>query len=174
MAGYDHLAKAIRDIPDFPKKGILFKDITTLIKQADLFAEVIDIFTEKYREAGIDKVVGIEARGYLFASALAYRLGAGLIPVRQPGKLPAKTVRVTYQLEYGSDSVEMHRDAVASGEKVLVVDDLLATGGTAEATCTLVRGQGAQIAGVAFVVELEFLHGRRRLEGDDVFAIVKF
>ncbi|MFH1070140.1 MAG: adenine phosphoribosyltransferase [Candidatus Glassbacteria bacterium] len=174
MAGYDHLAKAIRDVPDFPKPGILFKDITTLIKRADLFAEVIDIFSAKYGRAKIDKVVGIEARGYLFASALAYRLGAGLVPVRKPGKLPAETVSVTYELEYGSDSVQMHKDALEPGERVLVVDDLLATGGTAEATCRLVEGRGAVITGVAFLVELDFLHGRRRLAGYDVFSIVNF
>jgi len=174
MAGYDHLAKAIRDVPDFPKKGILFKDITTLLKRPDLFAEVIDILTDKYREAGIDKVVGIEARGYLFASALAYRLRAGLVPVRKPGKLPAETVEVTYELEYGTDSVQMHRDAIAPGEKVLVLDDLLATGGTAEAACKLVGGQGAEIVGAAFVIELSFLAGRKRLEGIDIFSIITF
>ena len=176
MKNYEHLAAAIRDVPDFPKKGILFKDITTLISQPDLFAEVIDVFYDHYKHGSIDKVVGIEARGYLFSSALAYRLNAGLIPVRKPGKLPAETVSVTYELEYGTDSVEMHKDAVTPGERVLLIDDLLATGGTAQATCRLLTQQGAELGGVAFLVELDFLNGREKLKEleVDVFSIVHF
>jgi len=171
---YEHLAKAIRDIPDFPKKGILFKDITPLINQAQLFAEVIDIFYERYKEEKVDKVVAIEARGYLFASALAYRLKAGLVPIRKPGKLPAETVSVTYQLEYGTDSIEMHKDALLPGERVLLLDDLLATGGTAEAACKLIRAQGSDLVGAAFLVELDFLNGRQRLQDVDLFTILHF
>lgn len=174
MSDYAHLAVAIRDVPDFPKKGILFKDVTTLIKEPALFREVIDIFHDRYANMGIDKVVGIEARGYLFASALAYRLDAGLIPVRKPGKLPAEIVEQSYKLEYGTDSVQMHRDAVQEGETVLIIDDLLATGGTCAATCALVSGQGAKIEGVAFVIELDFLKGRDKLSGYDIFSIIHF
>jgi adenine phosphoribosyltransferase len=174
MSGYKHIADAIRDVPDFPRKGILFKDLTTLIKDARLFAETVDILCEKYKVLKIDKVVGIEARGYLFASALAYKLGAGLIPVRKPGKLPAATVEVSYALEYGTDSVQIHLDAITPGESVLVVDDLLATGGTAAATIELVRKCGGKIAGVAFIVELDFLNGRDKLKDVDVFSIVHF
>jgi adenine phosphoribosyltransferase len=174
MQTYGHLARAIRDVPDFPRKGILFKDITTLIGRADLFREVVDILYDRYRDSRVDKVAGIEARGYLFASALAYRLGAGLVPIRKPGKLPAETVSETYELEYGTDRIEMHRDAVARGERVLVVDDLLATGGTAAAAARLVCGQGAELVGLAFVIELDFLKGRDRLKDIDVFSIVNF
>ena len=174
MKKYEHLAAAIRDVPDFPKPGILFKDITTLIRKAGLFAEVIDIFYERYRSAGVDLVAAIEARGYLFASALAYRLGAGLVPIRKPGKLPAETVSISYALEYGTDSVEMHKDAIKPGERVVLLDDLLATGGTAAAACKLIAGQGAELIGVAFLVELDFLAGRKKLADFDVFSIVHF
>lgn len=174
MQSYEHLAAAIRDVPDFPKKGIIFKDITTLIGKPDLFAEVVDIFYEQYKNSKIDKVVGIEARGYIFAAPLAYRLNAGLVPIRKPGKLPSETVSVTYELEYGTDSVEMHKDAIAPGERVLLIDDLLATGGTAEATCKLLRQQGAELAGVGFLVELDFLSGRGKLQDLEIFSIVHF
>ena len=174
MPNYEHLAGAIRDVPDFPKKGILFKDITTLIKKADLFAEVIDIFYQRYKDESVEKVAAIEARGYLFASALAYRLKAGLIPIRKPGKLPAETVSISYALEYGTDSVQMHKDALGPGDRVLLVDDLLATGGTAQATCKLIRDQGAELIGVAFLIELDFLKGRGRLKDVDIFTIVHF
>jgi len=174
MPGYDHIEAAIRKVPDFPKKGILFIDITTVIKVPALFSEVVDIIHRQFTGRKIEKVVGIEARGYLFASALAYKLNAGLIPVRKPGKLPAETVEVSYALEYGTDCVQMHLDALSPGENVLVVDDLLATGGTAAATCELVRGQGANIAGIAFVVELDFLHGRDKLKGENIFSILHY
>ena len=174
MPSYEHLSRAIRDVPDFPKPGILFKDITTLILNPELFQEVIDIFYERYCDKGVDKVIAIEARGYLFASALAYRLGVGLVPIRKPGKLPAETVSETYELEYGTDSIEMHRDALNPGDKVLLIDDLLATGGTAEAACKLIRGRQAQIVEVAFLVELDFLGGRKRLTDVDIFSIVHY
>ena len=174
MPSYEHLSRAIRDVPDFPKPGILFKDITTLILDSELFQEVIDVFYERYRDKGVDKVIAIEARGYLFASALAYRLGAGLVPIRKPGKLPAETVSETYELEYGTDSIEMHKDALRPGDKVLLIDDLLATGGTAEAACKLIRGRQAQIVEVAFLVELDFLGGRKRLTDVDIFSIVHY
>ena len=174
MPSYEHLSRAIRDVPDFPKPGILFKDITTLIRDPELFREVIDIFYERYRDKGVDTVVGIEARGYLFASALAYRLGVGLVPIRKPGKLPAETVSETYELEYGTDSIEMHQDALSPGNKVLLLDDLLATGGTAEAACRLIRGRQAQMVGVAFLVELDFLEGRKRLSDEHIFSIVHY
>ncbi len=174
MPSYEHLSRAIRDVPDFPKPGILFKDITTLIRDPELFREVIDIFYERYRDKGVDTVVAIEARGYLFASALAYRLGVGLVPIRKPGKLPAETVSETYELEYGTDSIEMHKDALSPGDKVLLLDDLLATGGTAEAACRLIRGRQAQMLGVAFLVELDFLEGRKRLKDENIFSIVHY
>ncbi|MBN2289146.1 MAG: adenine phosphoribosyltransferase [Candidatus Glassbacteria bacterium] len=174
MPKYEHLARAIRDVPDFPKQGILFKDITTLIIKPELFREIIDIFTGQYRDKGVEKVVAIEARGYLIASALAYRLGAGIVPIRKPGKLPAETVSETYELEYGTDSIEIHRDGLSKGDRVLLVDDLLATGGTAAAACKLIRGRQARILGVAFLVELDFLEGRKRLEEVDIFSIVHF
>jgi adenine phosphoribosyltransferase len=174
MSDYEHLTRAIRDVPDFPKKGILFKDITTLIADPELYREVVDIFYDRYSSRRVDKVVGIEARGYLFASALAYQLEAGLVPVRKPGKLPAETVEVTYELEYGTDRVQMHADALKQGERVLVIDDLLATGGTAAATCELVSGQAAELVGAAFVIELDFLNGRNKLPDLDVFSIIHF
>lgn len=174
MPNYDHLARAVREVPDYPKEGILFYDITTLINNGGLFREVADIFHQRYVSAGIDKVVGIEARGFLFAPMLSYSLNAGLVPVRKPGKLPAETVEISYDLEYGTDSVQMHKDAVKPGEKVLLVDDLLATGGTAAATCKLIEGQGAILVGVAFVIELDFLNGREKLPGQDVFSILHY
>ena len=164
MADIQKLSEAVRDVPDFPKPGILFKDITTLIKNPDNYSEVIDWFVENYRNEGITCVAGIEARGYLFASAVAYRLKAGLVPIRKPGKLPADTISVSYDLEYGSDSVEVHKDAFESGSKVLLIDDLLATGGTAQASCQLIEKAGAQVASVAFVIELDFLSARRSLK----------
>ena len=171
---YEHLSQAIRDVPDFPKPGILFKDITTLIKQPELFIEVIDLFYDRFKDSRVDKILAVEARGYLFASALAYRLRAGLVPARKPGKLPAETIEASYALEYGTDRVQVHRDALEPGDRVLVVDDLLATGGTAEATCRLVRGQGSELVGAAFLIELDFLKGRDRLKGIDIFSILHY
>jgi adenine phosphoribosyltransferase len=168
------LKKLIREVPDFPKKGILFYDITTLLKDRTGFAQLIDAFAEHYLEKRIDLVLGIEARGFIFGPALAYRLNAGFVPVRKPRKLPAETAKVSYQLEYGSDSLEIHKDAIEPGQRVVIVDDLLATGGTAQACVKLAREVGGDIQGVAFVVELDFLHGRQKLSGLDVFSLLHY
>jgi adenine phosphoribosyltransferase len=170
----DHLKALIREIPDFPKPGILFYDITTLLKDQTGLRGVIDGLKEHYRDTRVDLVIGIEARGFIFAPALAYALGAGFVPVRKPKKLPAECVTVTYQLEYGSDSLQMHKDAVEPGSRVLIVDDLLATGGTAAAAARMVRGVGGEVAGLAFVVELTFLKGRGKLAGYDVFSLLQY
>lgn len=170
----DGLKKLIREVPDFPKKGILFYDITTLLKDKVGFALLIDALSEHYIGKEIDLVLGMEARGFIFGPALAYRLNAGFVPVRKPGKLPAETVKVSYQLEYGSNSLEVHKDAIGKGDRVLIVDDLLATGGTAVATVELASGLGAQIAGLAFVVELDFLRGREKLGDYDVFSLLHY
>ncbi|HLI04063.1 MAG TPA: adenine phosphoribosyltransferase, partial [Terracidiphilus sp.] len=165
----EDLKRLVRTVPDFPKPGILFYDITTLLKDKAGFAQLIDALAAHYIERKIDLVLGIEARGFIFGPALAYRLNAGFIPVRKPRKLPAQVARVTYDLEYGSDSLEIHVDAIQPGQSVVLVDDLLATGGTMEATIRLVRQFGGNIAGLAFVVELDFLKGRERFQGYDVF-----
>jgi len=164
----------IREVPDFPKPGILFYDITTLLKEPEALQSIVDDLTERYRGKGISKVVGIESRGFIFGSPLAYRLGAGFIPVRKPGKLPADIFEVRYNLEYGSTSLAIHRDAIDMGEQVLIVDDLLATGGTAAATVHLVRQLGGDIVGLAFLVELLGLKGRDRLNGWDVHAMISY
>ena len=174
MAKYEHLTESIRTVPDFPKPGIQFIDITTLIIRPRLFREVVDIFAEHYRNKNLDKVVAIEARGFLFASALAYQLKAGIVPIRKPGKLPAETVKETYELEYGTDSIEMHKDALNPGDRVLLLDDLLATGGTAAAACRLIQSRQAKIIGVAFLVELDFLNGRERLSDQELFSILHY
>ena len=170
----DQLRGRIRDVPDFPKKGITFKDITPVLADADLFRAVVERLAARYRGERISKVVGIEARGFIFAAPLAVALGAGLVIVRKPGKLPWRTVRQVYDLEYGQDSLEMHLDAVGPGERVLVVDDVLATGGTADAVGRLVTGQGAELVGFAFLLELAFLHGARRLGADKVHALLQY
>lgn len=170
----EELKKLIREVPGFPKPGILFYDITTLLKDPAGLRSVIDALCSHYRDAHVDAVVGVEARGFIFAPALAYALGAGFVPVRKPKKLPAECVRVTYDLEYGSDSLEMHRDAVTDGTRVLIVDDLLATGGTAAAVARMVTGAGGTVAGIGFVVELSFLDGRRKLAGYDVFSLIQY
>jgi adenine phosphoribosyltransferase len=168
------LASLIRDVPDFPVEGILFKDITTLIRNADAFREVIDRMTEHYADTDVDLVVAVEARGYIVGAPLAYALGAGFVPVRKPGKLPAKIVSESYTLEYGTNSLEIHEDAIKPGQWVLVVDDLLATGGSARATINLVERLGGKVVGVAFMIELGFLHGRDKLEGYDVLSLIHF
>ncbi|MCE5310036.1 MAG: adenine phosphoribosyltransferase [Acidobacteriales bacterium] len=168
------LKKLIREVPDFPKPGILFYDITTLLKDPAGFAAVIDAFKKRYAGMKVDKVVGIEARGFIFAPTLAYAIGAGFVPVRKPGKLPAETVRQEYALEYGTDKVEIHKDAITAGENILIVDDLLATGGTAAAVSKLVEKLGGKVAGLGFVVELDFLHGREKLAGYDVFSLLNY
>jgi adenine phosphoribosyltransferase len=174
MTDCDYLKKLIREIPDFPKPGILFYDITTLLKDGPGFRAVIDALKEHYQGSGVGTVIGIEARGFIFAPALAYALGAGFVPVRKPKKLPSDRVSVSYQLEYGIDSLEIHKDAIANGHSVLIVDDLLATGGTAEAVTRLVEQVGGKVAGAGFVIELSFLNGRRKLEGYDVFSLLKY
>ncbi len=170
----DHFKQLIRNVPDFPKKGILFYDITTLLKDAKALREVLDTLANRYVNQNIDLVVGIESRGFIFAPALAYQIKAGFVPVRKPGKLPAETVKATYDLEYGKDSLEIHRDAIKQGQRVLVVDDLLATGGTAAAVTQLIRQLGGEVAGLAFLVELEFLSGRKKLSGYDVFSLLQY
>lgn len=168
------LKRLIREVPDFPKPGILFYDITTLLKDPRGLKAVIDTIAANYRDRKIDTVIGVEARGFIFAPALAYHLGAGFVPVRKPKKLPWEVERCSYELEYGSDTLEIHRDAVSGGQNVLIADDLLATGGTARATAQLVEKLGGTVAGLAFVVELEFLPGRERLDGYDVFSLLKY
>ena len=170
----DILKKLIREVPDFPKKGILFYDITTLLRDKTGFARLIDLFSEHYIGKQIDLILGMEARGFIFGPALAYRLNAGFVPVRKPGKLPAATYRVEYELEYGSNALEIHRDAIERGQRVLIVDDLLATGGTAVATAKLVSSLGGEIAGMAFVVELDFLKGREKLGAYEVFSLLHY
>lgn len=168
------LKYAIRDIPDFPKKGIIFKDITTLLGQGDMFRHAIDQIAANYTNKGIKKVACIESRGFIIGAPIAYKLGAGFVPIRKKGKLPYKTISATYQLEYGTDTLEMHEDAITPGEKVLIVDDLLATGGTASACVELVKKLGGQLAGVAFMIELAFLDGRKKLKDIDVSALIKY
>jgi len=170
----EDLKKLIREVPNFPKEGILFYDITTLLKDKCGFHAVIDGLEDHYRTAQVDVVLGIEARGFIFAPALAYALGAGFVPVRKPKKLPAECVTVTYDLEYGSDSLQMHRDALDGGRRVLIVDDLLATGGTAAAAARMVNEAGGDVVGLGFVVELTFLKGRQRLPGLDVFSLLQY
>ena len=166
-------AAYIRDIPDWPKEGVLFKDITPLLASPEALKVTIDTLAQAYEDAGVTKVMGAEARGFIFGGALAYRLGAGFVPARKPGKLPWTTTAVTYDLEYGTDSLEMHADAIESDDVVLIVDDVLATGGTAGAKAELVVRSGARVAGFAFVIELDFFHGRDRLpEGVKVVSLI--
>jgi adenine phosphoribosyltransferase len=166
------LAGHLRDIPDFPQPGIVFKDLTPLLADVDAFRFAVDAVADHAAGLTVDKVVGIEARGFIFAAAVAYRLGAGFVPVRKPGKLPWQTITETYALEYGSDSLEVHQDAIGEGESVYVVDDVLATGGTAAATCRLVERLGGHIAGLAFVIELGFLDGRAKLPDHDMLSLI--
>jgi adenine phosphoribosyltransferase len=170
----EHLKKLIREIPDFPKKGILFYDITTLLKDKLGFATLIDALSEHYLGKNIDLVLGMEARGFIFGPAVAYRLNAGFVPVRKPGKLPAATQKYDYSLEYGTNTLEIHKDAIQKGQRVIIVDDLLATGGTAEATARLAESLGAEIAGLGFVVELDFLNPRAKLTGYDIFSLLHY
>ena len=170
----DALKELIRHVPDFPKPGILFYDITTLLKNASGFRQAVERLTEPFRETQVDLVVGIESRGFILGAAVADRLGVGFIPVRKPGRLPSETVRVSYDLEYGTDALEMHRDAVRSGERVLIVDDLLATGGTAAATVELVTRSGGEVLALAFLIELEVLNGRARLGEEEIFSALRY
>ena len=170
----DHLNAKIRHVPDFPKPGILFYDVTTLLKDPIGLHAAIDSLAMPFMNQGIDLVVGVESRGFIFGAPVADRIGAGFSPVRKPGKLPSTTVRATYDLEYGSDSLEIHDDAVAKGQRVLIVDDLLATGGTARATVDLVKGLGGQIHALAFLIELVALNGRERLAGETIHTTLKY
>jgi adenine phosphoribosyltransferase len=170
----DELKNIIRDIPDFPKKGIVFKDITTLLSDGRHFQRMIDLIAHRYLGKNIQKIVGVEARGFILGSALAYKLGVGIALVRKPGKLPWKTVQKTYDLEYGTDTLEIHQDAFSTGERVVIADDLLATGGTVEAVVDLVEGLGADIVECAFMAELGFLNGRKRLPEGKVFSLLHF
>ena len=170
----EELKRKIREIPDFPKEGILFYDVTTLLKDPDGLRQSIDLMAARYAGSGIDKVVGIESRGFILAPAIATLLGAGFVPVRKPGKLPAKTLEVAYDLEYGQDRIEVHEDAIEAGERVLIVDDLMATGGTAAAAVELVRRLEGNLVGAAFLVELEFLEGRTKVPGVEIFSLLKY
>jgi adenine phosphoribosyltransferase len=168
------LRAKIREVPDFPKPGILFYDITTLLKDAAAYHESIQLMLEPHRDEQIDIVVGMESRGFIFSAPMAYELGVGLVPVRKLGKLPAETVSVEYALEYGSNTLEIHRDAIQPGQRVLIVDDLLATGGTVQGTIELIERLKGVVVGLAFLVELDFLHGRERLEGRRVTSVIRY
>jgi adenine phosphoribosyltransferase len=170
----DELKRLIREVPDFPKAGINFYDITTLLKHPEGLRMTVDALSAEFAGTKIDSVIGIEARGFIFAPALAYHLGTGFVPVRKPKKLPAERASISYDLEYGQDTLEIHRDAIGNGDRVIIADDLLATGGTARAVCDLVEGLGGKIGGLVFVVELEFLPGRKKLEGYDVRSLIKY
>ena len=167
------LKSMIREVPDFPKPGILFYDITTLLKDPVGLHAAVDVLANHYVEGKVDCVVGIEARGFIFAPTVAYRLNAGFVPVRKPNKLPAATARAAYNLEYGTDALEIHRDAISPGQNILVIDDLLATGGTAAAVAGLIESLGGKVAGLGFLIELEFLGGRAKLSKYDVHAVLK-
>lgn len=171
---FDDLKRTIRDVNDFPKPGIVFKDVTPVLLDIKLFAQTVALMADPYRDARITRVVAIESRGFLFGAPVALELGAGLVPIRKPGKLPAATQRVEYALEYGTDALEMHHDAVQAGDRVLVVDDVLATGGTANAAAQLVTGTGAAVVGFSFLIELDFLKGRQRLQGRRVEALLHY
>lgn len=170
----DQIKSKIRDVPDFPKPGILFKDITPILQDAPTFKKVVSAFVERYAAQKIDAVVGIESRGFIFGAPIAFELGVPFVPVRKQGKLPYQTVQVSYDLEYGSATIEMHVDAVAKGNRVVVIDDLLATGGTAQAACKLIEKVGGKIVECAFVVELAFLKGREKLNGREIFSLVQY
>ena len=168
------LQALVRDIPNFPKEGIIFKDITPLLRDPSSFGKVVDEISGKFSRKKVDLVACVEARGFILGGAIAYRLGAGLVPVRKKGKLPYRTKRITYALEYGKDTLEIHEDAIHEGERVLIVDDLLATGGTAKAVVELVRSLGGRVVGVVFLIELSFLKGRERLKGYPVSSLLSF
>jgi adenine phosphoribosyltransferase len=168
------LKQRIRHVPDFPKAGILFYDITTLLRDSEGFTTTVDRLSTPYMGKGIDVVVGIESRGFILGAAVAQRLGVGFVPIRKPGKLPAKAVKETYDLEYGKDALEIHEDAVERGQRVLIVDDVLATGGTAAAAAKLVKQLGGELHGLAFLIELQFLSGRSKLNGDEVFSLLQY
>lgn len=168
------LKKIIKDVPDFPKKGIIFKDLTPVFQDKKVFKKLIDFLYKKFKNKKIDKIVCVEARGFLIGAPLALKLGVGLVPVRKPGKLPRETYRVEYSLEYGTDALEMHKDAISKGEKILIIDDLLATGGTVGAVAQLVEQAGGKVSDIAFIVELDFLKGREKLSKYKIFSIVHY
>ncbi len=170
----EELKNIIRDIPDFPKKGIIFKDITTLLADAKSYQRMVDLLAHRYVGQKIDKVVGVEARGFIIGAALAYKLGAGIVLVRKPGKLPSETFKKSYQLEYGTDTLEIHTDAIGKGERILIADDLLATGGTMAAVVDMVNSMGAELVECCFMAELEFLHGKEKLPAGKVYSLLKF
>lgn len=170
----EYVQSKIRAINDFPKKGIIFRDITTAVKDPQAMRYMIDYLTDRYKDERIDYVAGIESRGFIFGAALAYKLGAGFVVIRKPGKLPAETISQEYELEYGTDKIEMHADAVEAGKKVLIVDDLLATGGTVDAAAKLLKKAGANVVGSAFIIELTDLKGREKLKDIDVFSMVQY
>ena len=170
----EELKNIIRDIPDFPKKGIIFKDITTLLSDAKSYQRMVDLLAHRYVGQKIDKVVGVEARGFIIGAALAYKLGAGIVLVRKPGKLPSETFKKSYQLEYGTDTLEIHTDAIEKGERILIADDLLATGGTMAAVVDLVQSMGGELVECCFMAELEFLHGKEKLPDGKVYSLLKF
>ncbi|MCK4994353.1 MAG: adenine phosphoribosyltransferase [Candidatus Omnitrophica bacterium] len=174
MSAVDKLAKAIRDVPDFPKKGILFKDITTVLQDPIMFKQSVDSLYKQYKTKKIDYIVCVEARGFIFGSALAYKLNAGLVLIRKKGKLPYKTYSVTYSLEYGKDTLEIHQDAMKENGRVLIIDDLLATGGTIQAVCKLINKCKVKIVGIGFFIELLFLKGRKKLLKYPIISIIKF
>lgn len=173
-ASQQHLASYIRSIPDFPKKGIVFRDITTLLKDSQAFSEATQVLYARYRESRIDKIACIESRGFILGAALALKLGCGFVPIRKKGKLPGETIRQEYALEYGTDAIEIHKDAIVRGERILVHDDLLATGGTVGAACKLVESLGGSIVGLSFLIELSFLNGRSNLGAYDIFSLIEY
>ena len=168
------LKNCIRDIPDFPKKGIVFKDISTLLKDNNALRQSIDELVQQFKDKKVDQVVAVESRGFIFGATLAYQLNAGFVPIRKKGKLPYKTQSITYSLEYGTDTLEIHEDALKPGTRVLIVDDLLATGGTVKAVTDLLKGQQAQIVGIAFLVELKFLNGKDKLKGFPIYSVIQY
>ncbi len=170
----EELKKLIRDVPDFPEKGIIFKDITTLTKDGEAFKKAVDYMLEPFKNERIDKIVGIESRGFLFGGAMAYKTGVGITLARKPGKLPAATIKEKYSLEYGINTLELHRDAIERGENILIVDDLLATGGTALATARLIERLGGNVVGITFLIELKFLNGIEKLKNYKVYSVIKY
>jgi len=168
------LASMIRDVPDFPVKGVLFKDITTLIKDPDAFQEVIDRLVDRYADRDLDLVAAVESRGFIFGPPVAYQLGVGFVPIRKLGKLPAEKINASYTLEYGAETLEMHTDAIQPGQKVLIIDDLIATGGSAKAAIELVERLGGEVVGLGFLIELTFLHGREKLKNYEVYSMIQF
>ena len=174
MDSVDEIKRAIRDVPDFPRPGIIFKDITPLLLDPRLFRRTVELMSAPFADADVTRVVSIESRGFLLGAPIALELDAGLVPIRKPGKLPAQRSRVEYALEYGTDALEMHHDAVGAGERVLIVDDVLATGGTAEAAGRLVRARGAEVVGFTFLIELAFLNGRKRLGAERLEALLHY